>query len=780
MSSFFWNTWRKRFFRSGLSKIAGRVRKRRTPLSHRLELEQLEDRVVPSLTLGSHFTGMPEGIGGGGEPPDTQGAAGPSSVVETVNQGIALYNKGTGTAIAPPDDLADFYFTRGGLPHVPVGSGNSDGQSDPFTIFDPQIQRFIVGDIDFEVDSNGNPVNNGGNQLLIAVSKSANPTTLDKASWNFYTVDTAENGVALQDYPGNPGYNADALVVTLVSFDSNGNFVHTQVNAISIKSLTTVASGAAFTKGTDFFTTDIGEPLPRPAVMSDAKPGDPMWMVSSFQGGMFSGQTNKLDVVKMTNVLSASPIFTTTTLTVNPYYQSVNGLNPDGTTTDTLADSRILQSAEQNGLLVATHEISDAAGDEDSSRWYEINVSSGTPVVQQQGDVGGGPSVYDRYPGININSAGDIGLTFVRSAHAPGQFESMWITGRTPTDAPGTMEAPLLVQTGLANYVGSREGDMTSVAVDPNGTFWAFGQYASNAPSPNWGTAIGNFGLTLPIAITLTTATEGIPLNNVQVATFIDDSGAPLSRYSASINWGDGTTSKGTVVAGGSPGTFKILGSHTYLEEGLYTLKVSESNGVSTLGPVSGVITVLDAPLQGFAQALHGQTAGFVGNSLVAVFTDTDASPEPPSNYTATIIWNEGNGLSFTSTGTVNPFSGNTFTVFGSSPFTFPSGGLFPVQVVIHDVGGATVTVNSVISVSNNPAIPPLVPQYQSDLGPVSLQFVSLQDTLTNLLTAERLFVFALVYGTTQQKQGTFGNLLNAVRAYEAAIFAYDMRLPGS
>jgi hypothetical protein len=266
----------------------------------------------------------------------------------------------------------------------------------------------------------------------------------------------------------------------------------------------------------------------------------------------------------------------------------------------------------------------------------------------------------------------------------------------------------------------------------------------------------------------------------VQVATFIDDSGVPASRYSARIDWGDGTTSNGTVVAGGSPGTFQILGSHTYLEEGLYNLTVSESNGISKLGPVSGIITVEDAPLQGFAQALHGQTAGFVSNSLVAVFTDTDASPEPASNFSATIIWNEGNGLSFTSTGTVNPFSGNTFTVFGSSPFTFPSGGLFTVQVVIHDVGGASVNVNSVISVSNNPAIPPLVPQYQSDLGPFSSQFVSLQDALTNLLSAERLFVFALAFGSTQEKEGTFGNLLNAVRAYEAAIFAYDIRLPGS
>jgi hypothetical protein len=369
----------------------------------------------------------------------------------------------------------------------------------------------------------------------------------------------------------------------------------------------------------------------------------------------------------------------------------------------------------------------------------------------------------------------------MQSGKVPGMYESMYVTGRTPGDAPGTMEATVLVQAGTANYVGSREGDMTRVSVDTDGTFWAFGQWANSESSPNWGTAIAHFTLALPISIILSTPTEGVPLNNVPVAIFLDASGVPLSSYQATINWGDSSPAiTGQVTATNTPEEFQILGSHTYTEEGNYTLTVSVNNGKTTIDPVSGVITVADAPLAGFAQALTGQTGGFVTNALVAVFSDGDPSLETPANYTATIQWFEGNGLSFSSTGTITNLVNNTLSVYGSTPSTYPSGGLFTVRVVISDVGGASVTVNSVINVSNNPAIPPLLPLSATDTGPVNSQYVSMEDTLTNLLAAERLFFTALAFGTTAEKLGSFNNLVNALMAYEAAIFAYDVQLPGA
>jgi hypothetical protein len=430
------------------------------------------------------FAGIDSNHSFSGEPPDTQGAAGPSKYVETVNQAIAIYNKSTGTTVNS-DSLSDFFFKQGGLTRV---AGGSDAQGDSFITYDPLAQRFITGDLEFQVPS----VDGGANALLLAVSKTNNLTTLTSADWYFYEVNTTEPGVALQDYPGNVGYNADALVITQNSIDANGNDLHTLVNALSISALT---SGTPLTKGTNLFQTDISELLPRPATMTDATPGGPMWFVSTAGQGIQQGDPNTIDVLKMTNVLSASPTFTTTTLTVNPYFQAVPPLQPDGSAITANIDSRILNADEQNGLLVAAQSVSDAAGDEDNARWYEINVSSGTPVLQQEGDVSGGPGVYDTYPGIAINAQGVLGMSFIQSGTGSGQFMSEYVTGRLASDPAGTMEPPTLVQAGIgeANYAGFRGGDMSGINVDADGSFWVANEFANTETPLNWGTAIAHF-----------------------------------------------------------------------------------------------------------------------------------------------------------------------------------------------------------------------------------------------------------------------------------------------
>jgi hypothetical protein len=58
------------------------------------------------------------------------------------------------------------------------------------------------------------------------------------------------------------------------------------------------------------------------------------------------------------------------------------------------------------------------------------------------------------------------------------------------------------------------------------------------------------------------------------LATFSDTAlGDGASSFSATIDWGDGTTSAGTVV--GSNGSFAVTGGHTYADEGSYTLGVA-------------------------------------------------------------------------------------------------------------------------------------------------------------------------------------------------------------
>jgi hypothetical protein len=66
-------------------------------------------------------------------------------------------------------------------------------------------------------------------------------------------------------------------------------------------------------------------------------------------------------------------------------------------------------------------------------------------------------------------------------------------------------------------------------------------------------------------------ATQGSAFNAV-VATFTDPGAA--GSYTATITWGDGLTSTGTIIANGG-GSFTVSGSHSYAAEGRYTVSVS-------------------------------------------------------------------------------------------------------------------------------------------------------------------------------------------------------------
>jgi uncharacterized repeat protein (TIGR01451 family) len=64
------------------------------------------------------------------------------------------------------------------------------------------------------------------------------------------------------------------------------------------------------------------------------------------------------------------------------------------------------------------------------------------------------------------------------------------------------------------------------------------------------------------------TGTEGQSTGTVTVATFTDPGGPEsTSDYGALINWGDGTTTAGTIVGPNGSGVFSVQGSHTYAEE---------------------------------------------------------------------------------------------------------------------------------------------------------------------------------------------------------------------
>jgi hypothetical protein len=179
-------------------------------------------------------------------------------------------------------------------------------------------------------------------------------------------------------------------------------------------------------------------------------------------------------------------------------------------------------------------------------------------------------------------------------------------------------------------------------------------------------------------------ATEGTVVS-LAVATFTDPgANEPPGEYHASINWGDGGTSAGTISF--ANGVYTVSGSHTYLEEGTPTLTVLVQDDAVpdfTLGPAGPISSasaqadVAAAPMSVTAQSI-GSTVNAQFRGIVGTYTQTGAN-ETPANYLATINW--GDNLP-ASSGSISLASG-TFTVNGSH--TYAQDGQYPLTLSVQN-----------------------------------------------------------------------------------------------
>ena len=117
-------------------------------------------------------------------------------------------------------------------------------------------------------------------------------------------------------------------------------------------------------------------------------------------------------------------------------------------------------------------------------------------------------------------------------------------------------------------------------------------------------------------------------------ATFVDGASpsGTLSDFSASINWGDGTTSAGTITLVGA-GSYAISGSHTYSSTGLFTI-------ATTVNDVGGKTATTSCTAIGFSFApgegsfVIGKQNGAVGSSVTfwsAQWAEDNSSGAPRS-----------------------------------------------------------------------------------------------------------------------------------------------------
>lgn len=186
----------------------------------------------------------------------------------------------------------------------------------------------------------------------------------------------------------------------------------------------------------------------------------------------------------------------------------------------------------------------------------------------------------------------------------------------------------------------------------------------------------------------LSDLTEGKSFNGT-VATFTDpDKSASPTEYSASIDWGDGSTSTGTIT--GTGGNFTVNGTHTYNEQGSYTVKVTitDVDTPANSAAATSSAKVADAALH--AVGAQPSKSGLKVNGSLATFTDDNPNAKT-TDYTVTITWGDGKQ----SSGAVKQGTGH-FIVTGSH--AYKSAGTYRITVKIVDDGGSAAIVTDTVS----------------------------------------------------------------------------------
>ncbi len=239
------------------------------PLRGRPELMLLEERCLPSVTLGTNFSGVSGSFGSA--PPDGGFAVGPNNIVQPSNTGVAIYDK-SGHQLSFTD-LNTFFGN---------GAGGDNG-----AFWDDLANRFVVEGIGSSLG-----------QVDFAVSKTSDPTQ----GWNTYTLDATLPGESVWDGSGNNGfgYNADAWIMRYpLSGGSNGN-------SVLVVPKSNVLNGGTFTYN------KFGAPTPPWCTdvvrYEDATPGAPAYFLED------DGGSNYIVTQMSGNYLTGTPTFTTFTI----------------------------------------------------------------------------------------------------------------------------------------------------------------------------------------------------------------------------------------------------------------------------------------------------------------------------------------------------------------------------------------------------------------------------------------------------------------------------------
>ena len=437
------------------------------PVFH-VELQQptINERVegtegTPSPAPKISFNGTMDN--GTSIPPDIQGAAGPTYLMETTNQAINIFTK-TGT-VNKSVTTATFFSASGGKLFF-----------DPHVYYDPSYSRYIVCIAGW--------LSNNHSSVFVAVSQNNNPT----GNWYIYSHDATGNTADLYDFPL-LGYNTNWVVITGNDINATDS---SSVAKMLVYSRAALYSGASATVTT---FTDVAAFTLCPAQTQDINQTTE-YLITNYLGN--SDGTGFMEICTITGTVNAPSYNPVNTIGVNQAWSDIP-VNPHqkGSVYTLEAGGTSVSGGAVfiNGSLWFSHNafLPVASPTHVAVDWWQIDPA--TPTLQQFGrieDVTGATNYF--YPCICANSLGDALLGYCQSG--TNYYPSASYCFHSHSDASGLMKNNYITKAGVASYYKpgngrNRYGDFTGTCVDAgDNSFWNFSEWANSGNY--WGTYITN------------------------------------------------------------------------------------------------------------------------------------------------------------------------------------------------------------------------------------------------------------------------------------------------
>ena len=343
------------------------------------------------------------------------------------------------------------------------------------------------------------------------------------------------------------------------------------------------------------------------------------------------------------------------------------------------------------------------------------------------------------------------------------------------------------ISSGSVSDTARSDGQPTTGSISGTHTYSSHGNYTATVTVTDSEGNQGSDSLLvddIPPAVTISpyqvqTVNQGSPL--VVAANFTDpgfESGATAANYPATIDWGDGQTSQGTVqiTQAGGPGVptlGTVTGNHFYADDGMYPVTVFVADlgggvGQATFNASVNFTTPTLAPLAGGV---------YVPHQLLTV-TDTFTEPGIAPNDFVTVNWGDGTTYSFDSSSyyvnssevhvpylveptATNPGMitvGHTYTGSGPELVTFTVTDKDGISDTVSAIYTEGLGVASITAVAPNPRNTPVSDIQVTLTEPATFSVLAL--TLTdnggpNLIT--NVVSINLVSGSTYQINGLAG-----------------------